>query len=77
MPARAKVASLTALRTQTAKPLLWSRFLNLGSPERGLVTDDPHSGDALPVDDTAWDTGVSHCSNPCIATAPGSYSATD
>ena len=34
-------------------------FSSLGNPERSLVTEDPTLDTALPMDDTAWDVGVS------------------
>lgn len=58
------------LPTKLAKLSRVYRFLNLGCPERGLVTRDPDSGDALPVDDVAWDTGVSHCCTSGSSSTP-------
>lgn len=38
----------------------FSRVVNLGFPSRALATRDPTSQDLLPVDDLAWDEGVSN-----------------
>lgn len=41
------------------------RFLNICDPQRHLVTPDPDSETYLPVDDIAWDAGVSNHSMSC------------
>ena len=39
--------------------LTFFSFLNLGNPTRCLATKDPTFDTYLPVDDFAWDNGVS------------------
>ncbi|KAH8817144.1 hypothetical protein F5884DRAFT_896830 [Xylogone sp. PMI_703] len=39
--------------------LLLDRFMNLTHPQRNLVTADPDPDSYLPVDDGAWDSGLS------------------
>jgi hypothetical protein len=36
-----------------------SRYLNLSDPKRHLITPDADIESYLPVDDEAWETGVS------------------
>jgi hypothetical protein len=38
-----------------------ARAMNLGSPERPMVAEEPDLGDLLPAKDDSWDQGVSRC----------------
>ncbi|RFU31126.1 hypothetical protein B7463_g5209, partial [Scytalidium lignicola] len=54
--------------------LIIDRFVNLGTPTRQLVVEDPESTTILPMDDEAWDSGVQGSNESFTLSSPSSLS---
>lgn len=46
------------------------RFINLGSPERPMVAEEPELDDILPAKDDSWDQGVMELNHPLALSSP-------
>lgn len=53
-----RISSSTSCYDYVHMILSSQSFLNLGSPERGLVTPDPTLDTTLPIDDASFDAAV-------------------